>query len=302
MRVVIAVGGNALLRRKQVATAQNQLDNVRVAARGLAAVAMKHELIVVHGNGPQVGLLALQSEAYPDVPAYPLDMLGAETDGLIGYLLEQEIGNALGGERAVATLLTRVEVEADDAAFDEPTKPIGPVYDPQRAVALKHEHGWTMARDGEGWRRVVASPAARAIVDARPIGWLLERGAVVVCGGGGGIPVLRSGDGQWHGVEAVIDKDDCAALIAERLQADALIIATDVQGVYAQWGTLAQRLWREVTAAELEREPFAAGSMQPKVSAACRFVRRSGRSAAIGPLDRIEALAAGDAGTWVLPI
>jgi carbamate kinase len=302
MRVVIAVGGNALLRRKQVATAQNQLDNVRVAARGLAAVAMKHELIVVHGNGPQVGLLALQSEAYADVPAYPLDMLGAETDGLIGYLLEQEIGNALGGERAVATLLTRVEVEADDAAFDEPTKPIGPVYDPQRAVALKHEHGWTMARDGEGWRRVVASPAARAIVDARPIGWLLERGAVVVCGGGGGIPVLRSGDGQWHGVEAVIDKDDCAALIAERLQADALIIATDVQGVYAQWGTLAQRLWREVTAAELEREPFAAGSMQPKVSAACRFVRRSGRSAAIGPLDRIEALAAGDAGTWVLPI
>jgi carbamate kinase len=302
MRVVIAVGGNALLRRKQVATAQNQLDNVRVAARGLAAVAMKHELIVVHGNGPQVGLLALQSEAYPDVPAYPLDMLGAETDGLIGYLLEQEIGNALGGERAVATLLTRVEVEADDAAFDEPTKPIGPVYDPQRAVALKHEHGWTMARDGEGWRRVVASPAARAIVDARPIGWLLERGAVVVCGGGGGIPVLRSGDGQWHGVEAVIDKDDCAALIAERLQADALIIATDVQGVYAQWGTPAQRLWREVTAAELEREPFAAGSMQPKVSAACRFVRRSGRSAAIGPLDRIEALAAGDAGTWVLPI
>jgi carbamate kinase len=302
MRVVIAVGGNALLRRKQVATAQNQLDNVRVAARGLAAVAMKHELIVVHGNGPQVGLLALQSEAYPDVPAYPLDMLGAETDGLIGYLLEQEIGNALGGERAVATLLTRVEVEADDAAFDEPTKPIGPVYDPQRAVALKHEHGWTMARDGEGWRRVVASPAARAIVDARPIGWLLERGAVVVCGGGGGIPVLRSGDGQWHGVEAVIDKDDCAALIAERLQADALIIATDVQGVYAQWGTPAQRLWREVTAAELEREPFAAGSMQPKVSAACRFVRRSGRSAAIGPLDRIEALAAGDVGTWVLPI
>jgi carbamate kinase len=302
MRVVIAVGGNALLRRKQVATAQNQLDNVRVAARGLAAVAKQHELIVVHGNGPQVGLLALQSEAYPDVPAYPLDMLGAETDGLIGYLLEQEIGNALSMKKTVATLLTRVEVEADDAAFDEPSKPIGPVYGADRAVALRRERGWTMARDGDAWRRVVPSPAARELVDAQPIGWLLDRGAVVVCGGGGGIPVVRNAEGQWHGVEAVIDKDDCAALIAERLNADALIIATDVEGVYTQWGAPGQRLWREVTAAELERERFAAGSMQPKVSAACRFVRRSGRSAAIGPLDRIEALAAGDAGTWILPV
>jgi len=302
MRVVIAVGGNALLRRKQVASAQNQLDNVRVAARGMAAVAMKHELIVVHGNGPQVGLLALQSEAYPDVPAYPLDMLGAETDGLIGYLLEQEIGNALAMQKPVATLLTRVEVEADDPAFDEPTKPIGPVYDPQRALALKRERGWAMARDGDGWRRVVPSPAAREVVDARPIGWLLERGAVVVCGGGGGIPVVRNGDGLWHGVEAVIDKDDCAALIAERLDADALLIATDVEGVYSHWGTPAQHLWREVTAAELEREHFDAGSMQPKVNAACRFARRTGRAAAIGPLDRIEALMAGDAGSWVLPV
>ena len=302
MRVVIAVGGNALLRRKQAATAQNQLDNVRVAARGLAAVAKQHELIVVHGNGPQVGLLALQSEAYTDVPAYPLDMLGAETDGLIGYLLEQEIGNVLGPEKTVATLLTRVEVEADDPAFDAPSKPIGPVYAPAHAVALQRERGWTMARDGDGWRRVVPSPAARELVDGKPIGWLLERGAVVVCGGGGGIPVVRSAEGAWHGVEAVIDKDDCAALIAERLNADALIIATDVEGVYTQWGTPEQRLWHEVTAAELERERFAAGSMQPKISAACRFVRRSGRSAAIGPLERIEALAAGDVGTWVLPV
>jgi carbamate kinase len=302
MRVVIAVGGNALLRRKQIASAQNQLDNVRVAARGLAAVAMQHELIVVHGNGPQVGLLALQSEAYADVPAYPLDMLGAETDGLIGYLLEQEIGNALGAPKTVATLLTRVEVEADDPAFDEPSKPIGPVYSAERAVVMRRERGWTMARDGDGWRRVVPSPAARELVDARPIGWLLERGAVVVCGGGGGIPVVRDDHGQWHGVEAVIDKDDCAALIAERLDADAFVIATDVDGVYAHWGQTAQRLWGEVTAAELERESFAAGSMQPKVNAACRFARRSGRAAAIGPLDRIEALMAGDAGTWVLPV
>jgi carbamate kinase len=199
-------------------------------------------------------------------------------------------------------LLTRVEVEADDVAFDAPSKPIGPLYEAERAQALQRERGWAMARDGDSWRRVVASPAARELVDLRPIGWLLQRGAVVICGGGGGIPVVRSGQGRWQGVEAVIDKDDCAALIAERLDADALVIATDVDGVYAQWGAPTQRLWRDVTAAELERERFAAGSMQPKVSAACRFVRRTGRAAAIGPLDHIEALMAGNAGTWVLPV
>ncbi len=302
MKVVIAVGGNALLRRKQIATAQNQLDNVRVAARGLAAVARQHELIVVHGNGPQVGLLALQSEAYPDVPAYPLDMLGAETDGLIGYLLEQETCNALGARKTVATLLTRVEVDADDAAFDAPSKPIGPLYDAERAAALRRERGWAMALDGESWRRVVPSPAARSLVDARPIGWLLERGAVVICGGGGGIPVVRNAQGEWRGIEAVIDKDDCAALIAERLDADALVVATDVEGVFAHWGTPEQRLWREITVAELERERFAAGSMRPKVDAACRFARRTGRTASIGPLDHLEALMAGEAGTRVLPV
>lgn len=302
MRVVIAVGGNALLRRKQVASAQNQLDNVRIAARGLAAVARQHELIVVHGNGPQVGLLALQAEAYSGVPAYPLDMLGAESDGLIGYLLEQEISNALAAPKSVATLLTRIEVEADDLAFDEPSKPIGPIYDAERAVALRRERGWVMARDGDAWRRVVPSPAAREIVDARPIGWLLERGAVVICGGGGGIPVVRGDDGAWHGVEAVIDKDDCAALVAERLDADALVIATDVEGVYAHWGSAEQRLWQEVTVADLARERFPPGSMQPKVSAACRFAQRSGRVATIGSLDQIEALVAGQTGTRVLPI
>jgi carbamate kinase len=302
MRVVIAVGGNALLRRRQLATARNQLDNVRVAARGLAAVARRHELIVVHGNGPQVGLRALQAEAYTDVPAYPLDMLGAETDGLIGYLLEQEIGNQLGSERCVATLLTRVAVDADDPAFGAPTKPIGPTYDAERAAVLRRERGWTLARDGDAWRRVVASPAAREVIDLRPAGWLLEHGAVVICGGGGGIPVVRNGQGHWQGVEAVIDKDDCAALIAERLDADAFVIATDVEGVCAEWGTPAQRLWGEVSAAELERARFAAGSMQPKVDAACRFARRTGRAAAIGSLERIEALVDGDVGTRVLPV
>jgi carbamate kinase len=302
VRVVVAVGGNALLRRRQPATAQNQLDNVRVAAGGLAAVARQHELIVVHGNGPQVGLLALQAEAYHEVPPYPLDMLGAESGGLIGYLLEQEIGNRLGPERALATLLTRVEVERDDPAFDRPSKPIGPLYGQAHAAQLSREHGWAMARDGAGWRRVVPSPAARELVDARPIRWLIEQGAVVICGGGGGIPVLRDGLGPWRGVEAVIDKDDCAALIAERLDADALVIATDVDAVFAHWGTPEQRALGEVTVTELEHEAFAAGSMQPKVNAACRFARRSGRAAAIGALARIEALLAGDSGTRVLPV
>jgi carbamate kinase len=301
MRVVIAVGGNALLRRKQKATAQNQLDNVRAAAIGLAAVAREHELVVVHGNGPQVGLLALQAEAFADVPAYPLDMLGAETDGLIGYLLEQEIGNVLGPQHAVATLLTRVEVEPDDPAFDAPSKPIGPVYDARQIEALTLGRRWTLAPDGDGWRRVVPSPAALEIVDLRPVSWLLQCKTTVICGGGGGIPVVRDASGVLHGVEAVIDKDDCAALIAERLDADRLVIATDVDAVYADWGQPTQRAWHEVTAAELERIAFATGSMQPKVSAACRFVRRTGHMATIGALESIERLLAGEAGTGVLP-
>jgi carbamate kinase len=307
MRVVVAVGGNALLRRRESATAEHQLHNVAVATEGLAAVARTHELVVVHGNGPQVGLLALQAEAYADVPAYPLDMLGAESVGLVGYLLEQGIANHLAAadvQRAVATLLTRIEVDADDPAFDRPTKPIGPVYAELRAQVLARERGWAIARDdgvGAGWRRVVPSPAARAVVDARPIAWLLERGSIVICGGGGGIPVLRTGDG-WRGVEAVIDKDDSAALIARTIDADALVIATDVDAVYAGWGTPSQHALHELTAAELQRHSFAAGSMQPKVRAACAFANSSGRPAAIGALKDIEALVRGEAGTRVLPV
>jgi carbamate kinase len=306
MRIVVAVGGNALLRRRESATAENQLHNVAIATQGLAAVARAHELVVVHGNGPQVGLLALQAEAFTDVPPYPLDMLGAESVGLIGYLLEQGIANHLGtadtAPRAVATLLTRIEVDADDPAFDHPSKPIGPVYSEQRAHTLAHERGWAIARDGnEGWRRVVPSPAARAVVDVRPIAWLLERGSVVICGGGGGIPVLRNPQG-WHGVEAVIDKDDCAALIAQTIDADALVIATDVDAVVAHWGTPAQQALRQITAAELRQHRFAEGSMQPKVRAACAFAERTGRVAAIGALEDIEALVRGEAGTRVLPV
>ena len=301
MRIVVAVGGNALLRRRESATAQNQLDNVKIAAAQLATVADGNELVVVHGNGPQVGLLALQAEAYRDVPAYPLDMLGAESDGLIGYLLEQEIANRLGPARAVATLLTRVEVGADDPAFDQPSKPIGPVYEPSEALRMSAQRGWAMAADGSGFRRVVPSPAPRAIVDVRPIEWLLERGAIVICGGGGGIPVLARPEG-FVGVEAVIDKDACASLIARRVEADLLVIATDVAAVYADWCGPKQHALGNVTSAELRAGQFAAGSMQPKVLAACEFADTTGRAAVIGALGRIGDLVRGQAGTRVLPI
>ena len=221
---------------------------------------------------------------------------------MIGYLLEQEIANRLDGRRAVATLLTRVEVDADDPAFDAPSKPIGAMVDAERAQMLQRERGWAMARDGDGWRRVVPSPAARELVDPRPMRWLLEQGAVLICGGGGGIPVRRNAAGDWCGVEAVIDKDDCASLIAERLDADVFVIAADVDAVFEHWGTPAQRAFGEVTPAELARHRFAAGSMQPKVDAVCRYTQRTGRPAGIGALDRIEALVAGEAGTRVLPV
>ncbi len=305
MRVVIAIGGNALLQRRELASASNQLHNVAIATQGLAAVAREHELVVVHGNGPQVGLLALQAQAYTAVPPYPLDMLGAESIGLVGYLLEQGIANHLDAAtpgRTVATLLTRVEVDADDPAFDKPSKPIGPVYSEQRAQALARECGWAISRDAtHGWRRVVPSPAARALVDVRPIVWLLERGSVVICGGGGGIPVVRQGP-AWQGVEAVIDKDDCACLIAQTIDADALVIATDVPAVYAGWGTPNQHPLQQLTTHDLARHAFAVGSMEPKVRAACAFADRTGKPATIGALKDIEALLKGEAGTRVLPV
>ena len=300
MRLVVAIGGNALLRRGQALSAANQLQNIRVAAVQLARVAAAHELVLTHGNGPQVGLLALQSAAYTDVESYPLDVLGAETDGMIGYLIEQELSNALPDSRTVATLLTRVEVDANDAAFAHPTKPIGPVYteaEAQRIAAAKH---WTIAADGTGFRRVVASPQPLRVLGLDPIRWLLERGAVVIAAGGGGIPVAKGVEGrQLHGVDAVIDKDLCSGLLARGIEADCLVIVTDVEAVFLDWGKPTQRALGKVTPQALESQTFAAGSMAPKVAAACEFVRATGKRAVIGSLGQIEAMLAGTAGTQV---
>lgn len=241
MRIVIALGGNALLQRGQPMTAENQRDNIRVAVERIARVVPGNEVVVAHGNGPQVGLLALQAAAYHEVPAYPLDVLGAQTEAMIGYVIEQELGNVLPIGTPLATLLTMIEVDPADPAFSHPTKPIGPVYDADTARRLAEERGWTVAPDGDGFCRVVASPEPRRIFELRPIEQLLELGTVVVCAGGGGIPTAYDADGKVRGVEAVIDKDLASSLLARDLDADLLVIATDVDGVYADWGTPAQR-------------------------------------------------------------
>jgi carbamate kinase len=298
MRVVIALGGNALIQRGQPMTADVQRANVRVAAGGLARVARDHQLIVAHGNGPQVGLLALQAEAYPEVEPYPLDILGAETQGMIGYLLEQELGNALPFEVPLATILSMVEVDPADPAFADPTKFVGPIYDEAQARQLAAEKGWVVKPDGDHWRRVVPSPRPLRIFELRPIRWLLEHRVVVICAGGGGIPTMYDPEQERHlvGVEAVIDKDLASSLLARDLEADLFVMATDVDGVYRDWGTPEQARIDRVTPDELRDHGFPAGSMGPKVDAALEFTA-TGQRAVIGALADIDGMVAGTAGT-----
>ena len=297
MRVVVALGGNALLQRGQPLTAENQRRNVAIAAEALAPLAQDYQLVVSHGNGPQVGLLSLQSAAYEEVEEYPLDILGAQTEGMIGYIIEQELGNLLPMEEPLATILTMVEVDPEDPAFDNPTKPIGPVYSEQEARNLAEQRGWSIARDGEYWRRVVASPEPQRIFEMRPIHWLLENGATVICAGGGGIPTVYKPDGTLEGVEVVIDKDRASALLAFELDAGLLILATDTDGVYLDWGSEDARRIERATPNQMEQHEFEEGSMGPKVEAACDFVRRSGGRAVIGALSDMQGMVAGTAGT-----
>jgi carbamate kinase len=302
MRIVVALGGNALLKRGEPMTAEVQRRNIKIAAEALAPVAKEHELVLAHGNGPQVGLLALQASAYKEVEAYPLDVLGAQTEGMIGYMIEQELGNLLPFEVPFATILTMVEVDPNDSAFQNPTKFVGPVYDKEEADRLAQEKQWVFKQDGNKWRRVVASPIPQRIFELRPIKWLLEHGTVVICAGGGGIPTMYLPDGARTlvGIEAVIDKDLASELLARELDADLFVIATDVDGVYLDWGKPEQRMLGRVTPVEMEAYNFPAGSMGPKVQAAVQFVEKTGKRAAIGSLADIERIVAGTAGTNVV--
>jgi carbamate kinase len=299
MRVVAALGGNALLRRGQPMTAENQRANIAVAARALLPIALEHDLVLTHGNGPQVGLLSLQNAAYRPDEEYPLDILDAETEGMIGYLLEQELGNLLAPGRPMATILTRIVVDPADPAFDHPTKPIGPVYDREAAERHAVEKSWTIAPDGNRWRRVVASPQPVQILEIGVIELLVRERVIVVCAGGGGIPVAAVPGGGYEGIEAVIDKDFAGALLATSLNADAFLMLTDVDAVYADWGTPSAWPIHRASPDEMASRSFAAGSMGPKVEAACRFVRANSGFAAIGSLADAGAMLRGEAGTMV---
>ncbi len=299
MRLVIALGGNALLRRDEDLSAENQRQNVSVAAAALAPIAQQHQLVITHGNGPQVGLLALQDSARQQDTRYPLDVLDAESEGMIGYLIEQELDNRLPAECRCATLLTQTEVDPADAAFRNPSKPIGPVYTETEARRIAAALKWSIAADGKGFRRVVASPRPRRILELAVIRLLLEQRVTVICAGGGGIPVIRRADGRMVGVEAVIDKDSASALLARELEADALIMLTDVDAVYRDWGETNARPLRQIPAAALAAYSFAAGSMAPKAEAAREFVEATGGCAGIGQLRDAAAILRGEAGTLV---
>lgn len=297
MRIVIALGGNALLRRGEEMTAENQRENIRIAAKVLAPIIEKHEVVISHGNGPQVGLLSLQSAAYKEVEEYPLDILGAQTQGMIGYMIEQELGNHLPVEIPIASILTMVEIDPEDPAFSNPTKPIGPIYDEKEARDLAKLKGWEIKQDGDYWRRVVPSPEPHRIFQLRPIHWLLEKGTVVICAGGGGIPTSYKDNGKLEGVEVVIDKDRASSLLAFELEADLLIMATDTDGVYLDWGGDSEKIISKTTPEEISKYSFDKGSMGPKVEAACSFVERSGQRAVIGSLKDIEKMVSGISGT-----
>jgi carbamate kinase len=299
VRLVVALGGNALLERGEPPAAEIQAAHVVEAVRGLTPLLERHDVVLTHGNGPQVGLLALESAADPALShPYPFDVLDAQTQGMIGYLLLQAVENEVPGRR-VASLITQTLVSAEDPGFARPTKFVGPVYDEDQARANAARFGWTVAPDGPSWRRVVASPEPVGIVELDTVAALVGTGAVVVCAGGGGIPVCRAPDGSLRGAEAVVDKDLTASLLARDLDADALLLLTDVEAVELDHGTPSARAIRRADPAMLRSHPFAPGSMGPKVEAVCRFAETTGKAAMIGRLTDATALLEGRRGTFV---
>jgi carbamate kinase len=299
MRLVVALGGNALLQRGQALNAENQRENIRVAAKQLAEIHRNHQLIIAHGNGPQVGLLALMDAAYTAVDPYPLDVLGAETVGMIGYMIEQELGNIIPFEDHIVTVLTQILVDPQDPAFQKPSKHVGPIYDKTQADRLRDEKGWFMAEDGPHFRRVVPSPLPQKIIEINAIRMLVDNGVVVICAGGGGIPTAYDSERKLYGVEAVIDKDLASALLSRELDAEMFVMLTDVANVYTNFGTPQQRPIRAAHPDALEQMNFAAGSMGPKIRGACEFVRETGHSSAIGQLSDLVEIMEGEAGTLI---
>ena len=299
MKIVIALGGNALLKRGEHMTAENQRENVKTACAQIARVYDGNQLIITHGNGPQVGLLALQNNAYKEVPMYPLDVLGAETAGMIGYMIQQELSNTVPGSASIATVLTQIQVDPKDPAFQKPSKPVGPVYSKEEADKIAAEKGWTMAPDNDKYRRVVASPKPVNIFGLEPLKTLIDNKYIVVCGGGGGIPTWVDDKGKQHGAEAVIDKDLATALLATLIDADLFVIATDVDGAYLDWGKPEQKRIALAAPDAALAFGFASGSMGPKIEAAANFAKATGKDAVIGALADIEQIVAGKAGTRI---
>ena len=299
MRVVVALGGNALVMRGEPLT-DVQRDRARAAAQALAPVAQRHQLVLCQGDGPQVGLFALEAAAYEDVEVPPLDVLDAHSERVVGYLVEQELRNVLPASLAVATVLTSVEVDGSDAAFADPSRFVGPLYDAAQGRTMAEQYRWVFKPDGRFLRRVVPSPEPKRILEIGPIRSLLDHDTVVICAGGGGVPAVRSGAGcVLERVEAVIDTDLVSELLAREVDADLLVMTTDVDAVYADWGLRTQRRLRHVTPEALRVMDFASGSMGPKVEAAARFVEATGRRAAIGSLDEIVKIVDGASGTLV---
>lgn len=299
MKIVIALGGNALLKRGEPMTAENQRENVKTACAQIARVYDGNQLIITHGNGPQVGLLALQNNAYKEVPMYPLDVLGAETAGMIGYMIQQELSNTVPSSASIATVLTQIQVDPKDPAFQKPSKPVGPVYSKEEADKIAAEKGWAMAPDNDKYRRVVASPKPVNIFGLEPLKTLIDNKYIVVCGGGGGIPTWVDDNGKQHGAEAVIDKDLATALLATLIDADLFVIATDVDGAYLDWGKPEQKRIALAAPDAALAFGFASGSMGPKIEAAANFATATGKDAVIGALADIEQIVAGKAGTRI---